>query len=74
MRMALASRERWPEFAAELEAASQLDVGYDACGALHVALDRDEAEELRRRHELQRPLASGRSGSRGRDAAGSSPG
>ena len=25
-------------------------------GALHVALDRDEAEELRRRHELQRSL------------------
>ncbi len=27
-----------------------------AAGALHVALDRDEAEELRRRHELQRSL------------------
>ena len=30
--------------------------GYLRTGALHVALDRDEAAELRRRHELQRSL------------------
>ena len=29
------------------------------CGALHVALDRDEAEELRRVHDLQRSLGLG---------------
>src|SRR5262245_20499113 len=29
-----------------------MEVGYQGCGALHVALDRDEAEELRRRHRL----------------------
>lgn len=52
----LASAERWPGFAAELEEASGQPVGYRRCGALHVALDRDEAEELRRRHELQRSL------------------
>src|SRR5262249_29395039 len=44
----------YPEFAAELERASGRAVGYRRCGALHVALDRDEAEELARRYELQR--------------------
>jgi glycine oxidase len=52
----LASARMYPEFAAELAEASGMDVGYRRCGALHVALDRDEAEELRRRHELQRAL------------------
>ena len=32
-----------------------METGYEA-GALHVALDRDEAGELRRRHELQQEL------------------
>ena len=61
MRMATASARAWPEFASELAADSRLDVGYDACGALHVALDRDEAEELRRRFELME-LAGHRGG------------
>jgi glycine oxidase len=52
----LASARAYPEFARELEQATGRDVGYRRCGALHVALDRDEAEELRRRHELQRSL------------------
>jgi glycine oxidase len=52
MRLTLASAEAWPEFAAELATDSELEVGYEPCGALHVALDRDEAEELRRRFEL----------------------
>ncbi len=47
---------RYPEFVAELEERSGVETGYRRCGALHVALDRDEAEELRRRHELQRSL------------------
>jgi glycine oxidase len=46
----------YPSFVAELEEASGQRVGYRRCGALHVALDRDEAEELRRRHELHRRL------------------
>jgi glycine oxidase len=50
------SLQRWPAFAAELEADSDAEVGYVECGALHAALDRDEAEALRRRHELQRRL------------------
>jgi glycine oxidase len=52
----LASARAYPDFAAELEEVSGRPVGYRRCGALHVALDRDEAEELRRRHELQRSL------------------
>jgi glycine oxidase len=52
----LASARAYPEFARELEQASGCEVGYRRCGALHVALDRDEAEELRRRHELQSSL------------------
>jgi glycine oxidase len=52
----LASARAYPDFAAELEELSGRPVGYRRCGALHVALDRDEAEELRRRHELHRSL------------------
>ena len=54
--MMLASGALWPDFVAEVEAASGLQVGFRGTGALHVALDRDEAGELRRRHELQREL------------------
>jgi glycine oxidase len=52
----LASARAYPSFIAELERASGREVAYRRCGGLHVALDRDEAEELRRRHELQRSL------------------
>jgi glycine oxidase len=52
----LDSLRRWPGFARELEADAGDEVGFAECGALHVALDRDEAEELRRRHELHRRL------------------
>lgn len=52
----LAAARGYPEFVAELEQAVGHPVGYRRCGALHVALDRDEAEELRRRHELHRSL------------------
>jgi glycine oxidase len=50
------SLARWPGFASELEREGEAEVGFAARGALHVALDRDEAEELRRRHELHRSL------------------
>jgi glycine oxidase len=56
LEMMLASAALWPEFVAEVEAASGEEVGYRRGGALHVALDRDEAGELRRRHDLQREL------------------
>ena len=56
LEMALASAELYPEFVAAVEAAGGVATGYERRGALHVALDRDEAAELRRRHDLQREL------------------
>ena len=53
---ALDSAARWPGFAERLEAESGEPVGYRRCGALHVALDRDEAAELRRLHGLHEEL------------------
>jgi glycine oxidase len=50
------SLRRWPGFAEELEDASEIDIGFARRGALHVALDRDEAESLRRRYELHRQV------------------
>jgi glycine oxidase len=47
---------RWPGFAEQLESEAELEVGFSQPGALHVAVDRDEAEELRRRFELHRSL------------------
>jgi glycine oxidase len=59
LRMTLAAAECYPTFVAELEAASGISTGYARHGALHVALDRDEAAELRRVHDLQRSLGLG---------------
>jgi glycine oxidase len=50
------SLRSWPGFTDELERASGLEIGFAQRGALHVALDRDEAESLRRRYELHRRL------------------
>lgn len=50
----LESRQLYPGFVAAVESASGLDSGYRETGALHVALDRDEAGELKRIVELQR--------------------
>jgi glycine oxidase len=50
------SLRRWPEFARALEEESGAEVEFAVRGALHVALDRDEAEELRRKYELHRRL------------------
>ena len=52
LRMNLAARELWPAFADELGVGSALRED----GALVVAADRDDAEELRRLHGLQREL------------------
>jgi glycine oxidase len=59
LKLTLAAAELYPRFVAELEAASGLATGYSRLGALHVALDRDEAAELRRVHGLQRSFALG---------------
>jgi glycine oxidase len=52
----LESLRRWPDFAEALEEESGLETEFAQKGALHVALDRDEAEELRRRYALHRTL------------------
>jgi glycine oxidase len=54
--LALASAEAWPRFARELTEASGVTVSHERSGALHVALDRDEAEELQRRLGLYESL------------------
>jgi glycine oxidase len=57
LEVALESHRLWPRFAEELAAATGEPVGYLELGAVHVALDRDEAAELRRRFELMESLA-----------------
>jgi glycine oxidase len=59
LRMTLAAAEVYPDFVAELESATGQSTGYVRQGALHIALDRDEAAELRRVHDLQRSLGLG---------------
>jgi glycine oxidase len=56
LEMTLASAQLYPDFAGELEAATGESTGYIRQGAIHIALDRDEAAELRRVHDLQRSL------------------
>jgi glycine oxidase len=56
LKLTLAAARLYPEFVAELEAASGEPTGYEQLGALHVGLDRDEAAQLRRIHDLQRSL------------------
>ncbi len=56
LELTLAAGRLYPAFVAELEAASGRETGYEQLGALHVALDRDEAAQLRRVHDLQRSL------------------
>jgi glycine oxidase len=52
LQLNLAGAERWPSFAEELGA----ELHYVRRGALVVAADRDDAEELRRLHVFQRQL------------------
>ncbi|MER7985934.1 glycine oxidase ThiO [Streptomyces noursei] len=49
----LASAQRYPRFAEELEAASGQRIGYRRCGTLAVALDADDRAHLRELHALQ---------------------
>jgi glycine oxidase len=56
LELTLAAAKLYPEFVAELEAVTGESTGYEVLGALHVALDRDEAAQLRRVHDLQRSL------------------
>jgi glycine oxidase len=52
----LEAHAQWPAFAAELEEVTGLSTGYRDSGALVVAADRDDAEELRRLHAFQAEL------------------
>jgi glycine oxidase len=52
-RLGRESLRRWPAFARALEAASGTDVGYRTEGTLVVAVDRDNAEVLRRQFRFQ---------------------
>jgi glycine oxidase len=56
LELALLSAARWPDFAAKVEEAGGGATGFARRGALHVALDRDEAGHLRRKHDLQLEL------------------
>lgn len=51
-----AAARLYPRFVEELEESAGVVVGYSRCGGLHLALDRDEAVELRRIHDLQQSL------------------
>lgn len=50
------SQALWPRFAAELEAAAGVAVGYRDEGTLVVALTRDDVAQLRFRYDFQRSL------------------
>ncbi len=52
----LESARRWPAFDAELRDRAREETGYEPSGALRVAIDRDDAAELRRMYEFQRSL------------------
>jgi glycine oxidase len=56
LELTLEAARIYPQFVAELEEASGAATAYQRLGALHVALDRDEAAQLRRVHDLQRSL------------------
>jgi len=74
MRLALASAHAWPRFASELAEDSEREVGYEPLGSLHVALDRDEADELRRRFELMESMDLDAEWLRSRACRGLEPG
>ena len=56
LRLNLESAARWPEFDERLRASSGEATGYERRGALVVAVDRDDAEELDRLYRFQRSL------------------
>lgn len=51
-RAAVAASSRWADFAEALERETGVPIPYRRRGAIHVALDRDEAAQLRRRASL----------------------
>ncbi|MFJ2955900.1 glycine oxidase ThiO [Streptomyces sp. NPDC087270] len=63
----LASAARYPDFVAELTAATGLDTGYRPCGTLAVALDADDRADLRDLHAFQTSLGLSAQWLSGRD-------
>jgi glycine oxidase len=53
LRLNIESARRWPGFAAELSEISGIELLGDRPGTLHVAVDRDQAEALRRLYDYQ---------------------
>lgn len=70
----IAAADRWPAFAAELEQAAGATTGFRRSGALVVAVDRDDAEELGRLMELHRSLGLSSEWLRARDCRALEPG
>ncbi|NEK60094.1 glycine oxidase ThiO [Geodermatophilus sabuli] len=56
LRLGLASLQRWPGFAADVERASGLPVGLRTAGTLVVGFDDDDVRELDALHAFQREL------------------
>ena len=54
--LTLESRDLWSDFAAEVEAASEIKLDYRSQGTLVVARDRDDVERLRHRYDYQTSL------------------
>ena len=56
LRLTLESQNLWPDFARELEAASGVSPEYRDEGTIVVALNRDDAAQLRHSYEFQKGL------------------
>ena len=69
----LLAAERWPEFAAELEALTGLSTGYRTCGTLAVALDSGDLAAIDELHLFQQKLGLGVQRLSGRECRGLEP-
>jgi glycine oxidase len=58
-RLLVDSAARWPDFAAELERETGINVGYDAVGTISVALTADDLAEARRMWDYRRAQGLG---------------
>lgn len=74
LRLNLEAAAAWPAFRDELEEAGGIDVGHRASGALEVAADRDDLEELGRRLAFRRSLGLEAEWLSGRDCRRLEPG
>src|SRR5579872_4218801 len=69
----LASAAAWPAFAAELEEATGLGLGYRTCGTLAVAVDQGDRAELEELHRFQVQLGLDSTWLSGREARSIEP-